>query len=106
MPGPLGLRARRNLHTRPLGRLQSAPKPQEGRLRGTVGKASASEARGPGSEPRGWFNGRAGNRDPSRWLETAFGAVTHRTDRAGTVFPRATGRSSSKGPYYCILLLS
>ena len=27
----------------------------------------------PGSTPRGWFNGRAGNRDPLRWLETAWG---------------------------------
>ena len=29
----------------------------------------------PGSNPRGWFNGRAGNRDraPLRWLETAWG---------------------------------
>ena len=27
----------------------------------------------PGSNPRGWFNGRAGNRDPFRWLETARG---------------------------------
>ena len=27
----------------------------------------------PGSNPHGWFNGRAGNRDPFRWLETARG---------------------------------
>ena len=27
----------------------------------------------PGSNPRGWFNGRAGNRDPFRRLETARG---------------------------------
>ena len=27
----------------------------------------------PGSNPRGWFNSRAGNRDPFRWLETARG---------------------------------
>ena len=26
-----------------------------------------------GSNPRGWFNGRAGNRNPFRWLETARG---------------------------------
>ena len=25
------------------------------------------------SDPRGWFNGRAGNHDPLRWLETAWG---------------------------------
>ena len=27
----------------------------------------------PGLDPRGWFNDRAGNRDPFRWLETARG---------------------------------
>ena len=52
----------------------------------------------PDSNPHGWFNGRAGNRDPLRWLETAWGLyTTHPIDRKGSVFPRRTGRSSSKG---------
>ena len=46
----------------------------------------------PGSNPRGWFNGRAGNRDPFRWLETARGLYTHPIDWKGSVFPRRTGR--------------
>ena len=45
-----------------------------------------------GSNPRGWFNGRAGNRDPFRWLETARGLYTDPIDRKGAVFPRGTGR--------------
>ena len=47
----------------------------------------------PGSNPRGWFNGRAGNRDPFFSLVgNGAGAVTHPIDREGTVFPRGTGR--------------
>ena len=61
----------------------------------------------PGSSPRGWFNGRARNRDPFRWLETARGLYTHPIDQAGTVFPRGTGRFLVKkgvhiAPFRCL----
>ena len=59
---------------------------------GTVGKASASEARGPGFEPP-WLVQR------SRWESRSLslvgngaGAVTYPIDRKGSVFPRGTGR--------------
>ena len=47
----------------------------------------------PGSNPRG-STGRAGNRDPFRWLDfgNGAGAGTHPIDREGAVFPRGTGR--------------
>ena len=56
-----------------------------------MGKASASEARGPGFEPP-WLVQR------SRWelrplslVGNGAGAVTHPIDREGSLFPRATG---------------
>ena len=63
-----------------------------GRPRGAVGKAPPLKLEVPGSNPRGWFIGRAGNRDPFRWLETARGLYTHPIDWKGSVFPRRTGR--------------
>ena len=41
----------------------------------------------PGSRPRGWFNGRAGNRDPLRWLETARGLSPIRLIGRAQCFP-------------------
>ena len=66
----------------------------QGRPHGTVGKASASEARGPGFEPRGWFNGRAENRDPLRWLETARGLEPIRLIGRAQCFPGGLAASS------------
>ena len=63
-----------------------------GRPRGTVGKAPASAARGPGFEPP-WLVQRS--RGESRLLSlvgNGAGAVTLMIDRAGSVFPRGTGR--------------
>ena len=63
-----------------------------GRPRGTVGKASASEARGPGFEPP-WLvqRSRSGSR-PFSLVGNGAGAGTHPIDRKGSVFPRGTGR--------------
>ena len=64
----------------------------QGRPRGTVGKAPASEARGPGFEHL-WLVQRS--RWESRPLSLAgngAGAVTLLIDRKGSVFPRGTGR--------------
>ena len=41
----------------------------------------------PGSNPRGWFNGRAGNRDPFRWLETVRGLSPIRLIGRAQCFP-------------------
>ena len=41
----------------------------------------------PGSNPRGWFNGRAENRDPFRWLETARGLSPIRLIGRAQCFP-------------------
>ena len=46
----------------------------------------------PGSSPRGWFNGRAGNRDPFRWLETARELSPIRLIGGAQYFGRGTGR--------------
>ena len=52
-------------------------------------KRSPLKLEAQGSNPRGWFNGRAGNRDPFRWLETARGLEPIRLIGR---FPRGTGR--------------
>ena len=46
----------------------------------------------PGSSPRDWFNGRVGNRDPFRWLETAWRLYSRPIDGKGSVFPRVIAR--------------
>jgi hypothetical protein len=48
----------------------------------------------PGSSPRGWFNGRAGNRDPFRWLETARGLSPIRLIGRAQYFPGGLAVSS------------
>ena len=48
----------------------------------------------PGSSPRGWFNGRAGNRDPFRWLETARGLSPIRLTGRAQCFPGGLAASS------------
>ena len=52
----------------------------------------------PGSHPRagGWFNGRAGNRDPFRWLETARGLSFIRLIGRARYFPGGLAASSFK----------
>ena len=50
----------------------------------------------PDSNPRGWFNGRAGNRDPFRWLETARGLSPIRLIGRAQYFPRGLAASSLK----------
>ena len=49
----------------------------------------------PVSKPRGWFNGRAGIRDPFRWLETARGLspirLIGRASPGDWPFPRYKG---------------
>ena len=66
-----------------------------GRPRGTVGKASASEAGGPGFEPP-WLVQRshrwARESRPLSLVGNGAGAVTYPIDRKGSVFPRGTGR--------------
>ena len=64
----------------------------EGRPCGTVGKASASEARGPGFDPPWLVQRSRWESQPLALVGHGAGAVTHATDRAGTVFPRGTGR--------------
>ena len=46
----------------------------------------------PGSNPRGWFKRSRWESRPLSLVGNGAGAVTHPTDRAGTVFPRGTGR--------------
>ena len=48
----------------------------------------------PGSSPRGWFNGRAENRDPFRWLETARGLEPIRLIGRAQCFPGGLAVSS------------
>ena len=50
-----------------------------------------------GSNPRGWFNGRAGNRDRFRWLETARGLSPIRLIGRAQYFPGGLAASSLKG---------
>ena len=52
----------------------------------------------PGSSPRGWFNGRAGNRVPysSCWLETARGLSPIRVIGRAQCFPGGLAASSLK----------
>ena len=63
-----------------------------GRPRGTVGKASASEAGGPGFEPPWLVQWSSWESRPLALVGNGVGAVTHPIDQAGTVFPRGTGR--------------
>ena len=49
-----------------------------------------------GSSPRGWFNSRAGNRDPFRWLETARGLSPIRLIGRAQCFPGGLAASSLK----------
>ena len=63
-----------------------------GRPRGTVGKASASDARGPGFEPPWLVQRSRWESRPLSLVGNGAGAVTHPTDRAGTIFPRGTDR--------------
>ena len=75
-----------------------------GRPRGTVGKASASEARGTGFEPP-WLVQRS--RWPIRWLETARGLEPIRLIGRAQCFPGGLAASSLKqGCPYRILSLS
>ena len=69
------------------------------RRRGTVGKASASEARGNGFEPPWLFQWSRWESRPLTLVGYGVGAVTHPIDREGpgSVFPRETGHSSLKG---------
>ena len=60
----------------------------------------------PGSSPRGWFNGRAGNRDPFRWLETARGLEPIRLIGRAQCFPGGLAVPRYKGCPYRILSLS
>ena len=63
-----------------------------GRPRGTVGKASASEARGPGFEPPWLLQRSRWESRPLSLVGNGAGAGTHPIDWAGAVFPRGTGR--------------
>ena len=63
-----------------------------GRPRGTVVKASASEARGPGIEPPWLVQRSRWESRPLSLVGNGAGAVTLLIDRAGSVFPRGTGR--------------
>ena len=49
-----------------------------------------------GSKPRGRFNGRAENRDPLRWLETARGLPLIRLIVRAQCFPGGLAASSLK----------
>ena len=64
----------------------------QGRPRGTVGKASASEARGTGFEPPWLVQWSRWESRPLSMVGNGAGAVTHPIHRASTVFPRGTGR--------------
>ena len=48
----------------------------------------------PGSNPRGWFNGRDGNRDSFRWLEIARGLEPIRLIGRAQCFPGGLAVSS------------
>ena len=65
-----------------------------GRPRGTVVKASASEARGPGFEPSWLVQWSRWESRPLTLVGNGAGAAIHPTDRKGSVFPEVTGRSS------------
>ena len=66
--------------------------PFKGRPRGTVGKASASEARGPGFEPPWLVQRSRWESRPLSLVGNGAGAGTHPIDREGSVFPRGNGR--------------
>ena len=57
-----------------------------------MGKAPASEARGPGFEPPWLVQRSRWESRPLSLVGNGAGAVTLLIDRAGTVFPRGTGR--------------
>ena len=57
-----------------------------------MGKASASDARGPGFEPLWLVQRSRWESRPLSLVGNGAGAVTHPIDRKGTVFPRGTGR--------------
>ena len=57
-----------------------------------MGKASASKARGPGFEPPWLVQWSRWESRPLSLVGNGAGAVTHPIDRAGSVFPRGTGR--------------
>ena len=59
----------------------------------------------PGSNPRGWFNGRAGNRDRLRLLETARGLQPIRLIGRAQHFP-GDRPFLVKGCLYQVLSLS
>ena len=50
----------------------------------------------PGLNPRGWFNGRAWNHDPFRWLETAPGLSPIRLIGRAQYFPEGLEASLLK----------
>ena len=54
----------------------------------------------PGSNPPGWFHGRAGNRDPFHWLETARGLSPIRWIGRAQYFPGGLAASSLKKGVY------
>ena len=64
----------------------------EGRPRGTVGKASASEARGPGFEPPWLVQRSRWESRPLSLVGNGAGAVTNLIDWKRSVFPRGNGR--------------
>ena len=59
---------------------------------GTVGKASASEAGGPGLEPPWLIQRSRWESRPLSLVGNGAGTLTHPIDRKGSVLPRATGR--------------
>ena len=63
-----------------------------GRPHGTMGKASASEARGPGFEPPWLVQWSRWESRPLSLVGNGAGAATHPIDRAGSVFPGGSGR--------------
>ena len=64
----------------------------KGRPRGTVGKASVSEARGPGFVPPWLVQRSRWESRPRTLVGNGVGAVTHPIERKGSVFSRGTGR--------------
>ena len=77
---------------RPVPRGNTVPAPGLGRPRGTVGKASASEARGTGFEPPWLVQWSRWESRPLSLVGNGAGAGTQPIDRKGAVFPRGTGR--------------
>ena len=65
---------------------------ETGRPRGTMGKASASEARGTGFEPPWLVQMVALGIVTLSLVGSGAGTGTHPIDRAGAVLPRGTGR--------------